>query len=224
MGIFSRVSDIVAANLNSLLDRAEDPEAMLAQVIREMEAGLARARRSAAVAVAAERRLGRERDDHRIGAEHWKSRAKDALAAGRDDLARRALARKLEHDAVTQSLDEQHAAAASTGQSARTALQALEARLAEARRKQRTLIARHRSAQIRVEVHRHIGAGRSDFGASLARFDHLENRLSRSVDELAAEADLNEPSNLEAEFTELNRDRAIERELAALKGEDTGRN
>ena len=118
MGVISRVSDIVAANLNALLDRAEDPEAMLAQVIRDMEAGLARARRSAAVAVADERRLGRERDEHRLEAEHWKSRAKEALAAGREDLARRALARKLEHDGMTRDLEEQHAEASLTGESA----------------------------------------------------------------------------------------------------------
>src|SRR5207248_10087415 len=79
MGIFCRVSDVITANLNALLDRAEDPEVLLAQVVREMEDGLARARRSAAVAIAAERRLRRERDDHRSRAEHWKGRARDAL-------------------------------------------------------------------------------------------------------------------------------------------------
>ncbi len=219
MSIVSRVTDIVAANLNALLDRAENPEALLAQVIREMEAGLARARRSTAVAVAAERCLIRERDEHRVAAEHWKARAKDALAAEREDLARRALARKVEHDATVQGLDEQHADAALTSQSAREALHALDARLAEARRKQRTLFARHRTAQVRVEVHRHMGAGRSNFGASLARFDRLEDRLSRSADELAAEADLHDPVNLEAEFNDLDRQRTIERELTALKCE-----
>ena len=222
MGIFSRVSDIVAANLNSLLDRAEDPEAMLAQVIREMEIGLARARRSAAVAVAAERRLSRERDDHRIGAERWKGRAKEALAAGREDLACRSLARKLEHEALARGLDDQHVEATLTAESARAALRAFETRLAEARRKQRTLIARHRSAQIRVELHRHIGAGRSEFGSSLARFDHLEARLSRTADELAAEADLHDPENLEADFNDLDRQAAVDRELAALKGAAAG--
>src|SRR5689334_13758937 len=190
MRIFSRISDILTANLNALLDRAEDPEVMLAQVVREMEDGLARARRSAAVAIAAERRLRRERDDHRLRADHWKGRAGEALAADREELARRALARKQEHDALARVLEGQHAAAAQTGQSARTALLALEARLAEARRKQQALLARHRAAQIRVEVHRHLGGGRAGVGASSARFDRLEDRLSRCVEELTAEADL----------------------------------
>jgi phage shock protein A len=219
MGIFSRISDIITANLNALLDRAEDPEAMLAQVIREMEDGLARARRYAAVAIAAERRLRRERDDNRVRADHWKGRARDALAAGREELARRALARKQEHDALARGLEEQHAEAVRTGESARTALQALEARLAEARRKQRTLVARHRVAQVRAEVHRQLGAGRTDFGASLARLDRLEDTLSRCADELNAEADLHDLAGLEAEFTDLERQRTIDRELEALKGE-----
>jgi phage shock protein A len=219
MSIFSRVSDIIAANLNALLDRAEHPEAMLAQVIREMEDGVSQARRSAAVAVAAERRLRREWDEHRSGVEIWTARARDALAAGREDLACRALGRKQEHGAVARSLEEQHIEAARLAESARTALHALEARLAEARRRQRTLVARHRTAQVHVAVHRHLDAGRADFGASLARFDRLEDRLSRSVDELCAEADLHDPAGLEAEFTDLERERTIERELVALKGE-----
>src|SRR5947209_9473243 len=114
MSVFSRVSDIVVANIHALLDRA-DSEALLAQVIREMEAGLAEARRAAAVAVAAERRLGRERDRHRAAADHWKGRAKEALAAGRVDLARRALAERIEHDTVAADLDAQQGDGASHG-------------------------------------------------------------------------------------------------------------
>src|SRR5437868_3799448 len=98
MGLFTRLADLISANLNSLLDAAEDPERMLAQVIREMEDGLAAARRQGAVAVAAERRLGRELEQNRAAAGLWKERARKALAGRREDLARKALARKLEHD------------------------------------------------------------------------------------------------------------------------------
>jgi phage shock protein A len=217
MGVFARVSDIITANLNSLLDRAENPEAMLAQVLREMADHLIRARRYAAVAIAAERRLRRERDDNRLHVEHWKTRAAEALAANREDLARRALARKQEHDALARGLDDRLAEAAQTAESARTALRALESRLAEARQKQRTLLARHRTAQVRVEVHRHLGAGRAGFASSEARFDRWEDRLSRCTDELVAEADLQDAAGLEAEFADLDRDQAIEQELESLK-------
>ena len=221
MGIVSRVSDIIAANLNALLDRAEDPEAMLLQVVREMEAGLVQARRSAAVAVAAERQLRRERDDHRAAADQWTSRARNAVVAARDDLARRALARKQEHVALARGLAEQHTEVERTAESARTALHALEARLAEARRRQRSLIARHRTAQVRVDVRRHLDLRTTDFGASLAPFDRLEDQLTRWTDELAAEVDLAESVVLVAEFADLERERAVERELAALKGQQT---
>ena len=220
MGIFSRISDIFTANLNALLDRAENPEVMLEQMIREMEESHARARRYAAVAIAAESRLRRDRDDNRGRVERWGARARDALAAGREELARKALARKQEHDVLARGLDEECAEAAQAGQSARTALEALEARLAEARAKQRVLVARHRTAQVRIEVYRHLGAGRTNFGASAARFDRLADRLSQRVEELAAEADLHDLSGLEAEFTDLEWRLAIDRELEAMKHEN----
>lgn len=219
MGIFSRVSDILVANLNALLDRAENPEAMLAQVIREMADAVARARHSAAVAVAAERRLRTECEQHRVQSENWQGRAREALAAGQEEMARRALGRKQEHEALARSLEEQLREAVQTGRSACTALQALDTRLAEARRKQRTLLARQRAAEVRVEIHRCLGAGRASVGASLARLERLEERLSQSADELAAEAELCEAAGLAKEFTDLERQRAIEQELQALKQE-----
>jgi phage shock protein A len=223
MGIFSRLSDLFAANLNALLDRAEEPEVMLEQTIREMEEAHGRARRFAAVAIAAERRLGHDRDDNRGQAQRWQARAQEALAAGREDLARGALARKQEHEDLVRNLQDEHAEAAQAGQSARTALRALEARLAEARARQRVLVARHRTAQVRIEVYRHLDTGGAHFGASQARFDRLADRLSQRVEELAAEAELYDLSGLEAEFTDLERRLAIDRELEAMRREGEGK-
>ena len=110
MSIFSRLSDIIASNLNALLDRVENPEALLVQVIREMEEGLAAARRYAALAIAAERRIGRELEQNRAEAERWQNKAREALAAERDDLARRALIRKREHEDLVRGLETQCAA------------------------------------------------------------------------------------------------------------------
>lgn len=96
MKILSRCSDIIVANINALLDRAENPEAMIAQVIREMEDGLAEARGHAARAIAAERWLNRELMEQRVGIDYWQTKARAAVAANRDDLARLALARMRE--------------------------------------------------------------------------------------------------------------------------------
>jgi phage shock protein A len=220
MGIFARLSDIITSNINALLDRAENPEWMIAQIIREMEEGLASAKRYAATAIAAERRIGRELEQHRLQVEHWKSKAKQALAAEREDLARRALARKMEHEDLVRSLENQHEQALQTCQNVRTSLHALEARLAEARRKQRTLLARHRAALARVELHRFAGAGFPAFSGAQAKFDRLENQIIDFEDELTALADLhNLQTGLEADFAELERQQVIEGELQEMKRE-----
>jgi len=220
MGIFARLSDIITSNINALLDRAENPEWMIAQIIREMEEGLASAKRYAATAIAAERRIGRELEQNRLQVEHWKSKAKQALVAEREDLARRALARKMEHEDLVRSLENQHEQALQTCQNVRTSLHALEARLAEARRKQRTLLARHSAALARVELHRFAGAGFPAFSGSQAKFDRLENQIIDFEDELTALADLhNLQTGLEADFAELERQQAIEGELQEMKRE-----
>jgi len=220
MNIFSRLSDIISSNLNALLDRAENPEWMIAQIIREMEEGLASAKRCAAKAIAAERRIGRELEQNRLQVEHWKGKAREALTADREDLARRALVRKMEHQDLVQSLERQHLEAIQTCQNVRTSLHALEARLAEARRKQRTLVARHRAALARVELHRFAGAGFPPFSGAQAKFDRLENQIIDFEDDLAALADLHNVQNtLEADFADLERQHAIEEELQSLRGQ-----
>jgi phage shock protein A len=222
MGIFARLSDIITSNINALLDRAENPEWLIAQIIREMEEGLASAKHYAATALAAERRIGRELEQNRFQAEHWKAKAREALAADREDLARRALSRKMEHEDLVQSLEQQDLEAIQICQTVRTTLHALEARLAEARRKQRALMARHRAALARVELHRFVGVGFSAFSGAQAKFDRFENQIIDFEDELTALDDLHNIQNgLEADFTELERQSAIEEELQDMKREKT---
>jgi phage shock protein A len=218
MGIFARISDIISANLNGLLDKAENPELMIAQVIREMEKGLANAKHYAAGAIAAERRIGRELDQNRTQAALWKTRACQALAAGREDMARRALLRKREHDHLVHCLEAQHAAALATSDKLRASLRALEARLAEARRKQRALLARHRAALARVQVNRVFGAGLPDIAGADAQFERLESRLADFEDEVGAQAELAQlQGDLDVDLADRDTERAIEAELEALK-------
>jgi phage shock protein A len=220
MGLFARLSDLISANLNSLLDAAEDPERMLAQVIREMELGLADARQQGACAIAAERRLGRELEQNRAAAAHWKEQARLALNSQREDLARKALARKLEHDDLVRALDSQWTAARQTSTEVKAALHALEARLAEARRKQRTLLARHRAAAIRLQAQRTVKPVIADGREPLARFARFEDRLIDMEDQLLAQSELLRPSaDLEIELADLESARRVEDELKELKKE-----
>lgn len=221
MGIFGRFSEIMVAKINTLLDRAEDPDVMLNRVIRELEDSLVHLRRHTAVAIAAESRLRHDRDENRAQGERWQARAYAALAAGREDLACQALTRKQELNALAPSMGEELEKTSQAVQAARTALHALGARLAQARHARHALIARHRAAQARVEVCRHLGGG-APIGASLVHFDVLADRLRRRTLELAAEAQLCDVADGQAEFADLERQQAIAKQLEAMKRERQG--
>jgi phage shock protein A len=216
MGFFARLSNLISANLNAMLDAAEDPATMLAQVIREMESSLATARRHGAKAIAAERRLERELEQNRADAASWQTQAALAIRNGREDLARLALARKIEHDDLVNALAPQLAAAQRTSAQVKTALRAIDARLAEARRKERILLAEHHAVQVRRDVECWASRGPA---ASLTQFARLENRLADLNAELQAEIAIAQPNgDLEADLAALEMQRRIDDELEALAG------
>ena len=88
MGFFTRVSDIVTANINDLLDRMEDPEKMMKQLIREMETAVQEARDALINAIAHQRLVEKEIESHNQKIEEWQARALEAVKRDRDDLAR----------------------------------------------------------------------------------------------------------------------------------------
>jgi phage shock protein A len=220
MKLITRISGLITANVHGLLDRAENPELLARQIVREMEEGLAQAKRFAVPVLAGERRLGRELERNRLQAAWWKTKAGDALAAGREDLARRALSCKREHEDSIRSLERQHAEAVQNSDSVRLAVRALETRLAEARRRQWAILARRRAALAQGEVNRFEGSGMLQCDTQLAQFDRLEQVLAEFEDEVAAQAELGQPAaGLEAELSNLEREKAVDAELAALKQE-----
>lgn len=141
MSYFSRLTDIVTCNLTEMLAAEADPAAALEGIIAEMEEGLAGAKRSVAAAKANVDRLLRELAEHREQSGQWMHRARQELQAGREDQARLALVRKQEIDDLVGGLEQHYQAAAATHQHLTTTLHALEARLADAYRRQRELLA-----------------------------------------------------------------------------------
>jgi phage shock protein A len=178
MNLFSRLSELLEGDLDDFGDRAEDPELLSARILNEMEAIVDGARRYAAVLIAVERRLAHDLDQSRGQAERWRHKAAEALAAGRDDLVRRALARKEEQDDLARHLETEHTAARQISAQARASLEMLEARLTEARQRQRSLLARHWA----------LAAGAPDAELAPVRFDFLEQRLSELDHRLRLEA------------------------------------
>jgi phage shock protein A len=214
MGVFSRLSDIVNSNLNAMLDKAEDPEKVVRLIIQEMEDTLVEVRSNAARALADRKEVSRKKDEFASRGREWESKAELALAKGREDLARGAVAAKRKAEEMIGLLDKELKAIDETVGKTNDDLARLQAKLKEARAKQRSLEIRRNAASDSVRVSRQVNDGRIE--EALARFDRYERR----IDELEAEAEswvLGRPRTLEDEFAELESEDAVNADLEALK-------
>lgn len=214
MGVFSRLSDIINSNLNAMLDKAEDPEKIVRLIVQEMEDTLVEVRSRAARAIADKKEIGRKREEFIGRVNEWESKAELAIAKGRDDLARGALAAKRKAEEMADMLTKELSAVDTSLDKANDDLAKLQAKLKEAKTKQRSLEIRRQTASDSVRIQRHVYDGRID--EALARYERFERR----VDELEAEAEsyaLGRPRTLEQEFAELEAEDTLNEELSELK-------
>lgn len=214
MGIFSRLSDIVNANLNALLDRAEDPEKMAKLMIQEMEDTLVEVRSAAVKNISEKKEIQRRLEQLATAEADWGQKAEFAIGKGRDDLAKGALLakRKLAEsaDALRGELKAVEEALARHDED----LARLQSKLQEAKAKQKALLIRLNAAQKRVQVRRTLADGRVD--DALERYETLH----RKIDELEGRAevyDMGQAKTLEQEFASLEAETGLDAELDALK-------
>ena len=179
MTYFSRLTDIVTCSLTEILSKEADPASAIRQIILEMEEGLAGAQRSVNTATASEERIHREIEEHTTQIQFWTSKAKDELQAGSEGGARLALVRKREIDDLVAGLQQQHKAATATRDHLTTMLHALEARLAEARRKRQQLESDMPQGDVAV-----LSATESTTTVNQARAEQIERDLEELKREL----------------------------------------
>ena len=219
MGIFTRVRDIISSNINSMLDKAEDPEKLVKLMIREMEDTLVEVKASCAGAMATKKKIERELDDVNKRESEWSVKAQLAVDKAREDLAREALIERRRYRERAEAIQRERAQCDElVGQYQNDILQ-LEEKLAAAREKQRMLVQRHVHAQRKRQAQEDIR--KVETSDALARFDTFENRIER----MEAEADLvnyGAKNVLEAEFLKLADDQDIEKQLAELKSKSQG--
>lgn len=218
MGIFSRVSDIMNANINALLDRAEDPEKMVRLMIVEMEETLVEVRSTSARLIADRKTLERRQQALRELAGEWEAKAELAVRKGRDDLARAALQEKHRVAADADAIDQELAEFTSHLDKLAADTEQLQAKLADAKARQKSLAMRARSGQTRLEARRRIEE--YDTHEALARFERYERRLDEIEGQVEA-YDLarrrGEAGPLAGEFAALETDESVEAEFQALK-------
>jgi phage shock protein A len=214
--IFSRISDIFKANINDMLDKAEDPEKMIKQMVIEMEEAVNKATTAVGSAIANEKSLERQYNDKKKKVEEWQGRALKAVNAGRDDLARQALETKNNLTKAVTDLEMPLAEAKKTSETMRTQLEQLKKKLDEARLRQNTLIARHQAAKAKKQISQSV-AGIGD--GAFANFDKYEQKVLKAESEAEAFAELagDSTKSLEDEFLQLESGDAVEEELALLK-------
>lgn len=214
-GIFSRMADIIKANINDLLNRAEDPEKMIRQMILEMEEAVNKATASVGTAVANEKRLERQLLDKTDQIEVWQKKAEFAVESGEDDLARRALERKATVEKAAGDLEVAFEESHKTSDQLKKQLSQLKSKLDEARTRQGALIARRRAAQARKQ----IAQGLSGIGDdAFSSFERFRSRVENEEAEASAHAEIaGEDPSLDDTFEKLERRNTVEEELEALK-------
>ncbi len=219
MGLFRRFNDLLTANLNDFVEKFEDPETMLRQAIREMDAALQESLDAAAKAIACERLLTRQIGEQHDDASLWQQKALAAVQRGDDEAARRALVRKQEHVTLAAALEDQLATATAVAAKLRRQVEAMRVRTEEARRMLVLLVARQRATRARRTLSDGL-AGSSARDTGFHRFDRLRERIEQSQAELDAYLELSSGHSTDEDFDEVNcssRTRFIETQLAELK-------
>jgi phage shock protein A len=217
MGIFSRTRDIIAANFNDLLDKADDPEKMIRMIIFEMEETLVEVRASAARTIADQKEMHR----HTVKLDQlqadWADKAQLALSKDREDLARAALVEKKKAADMAEQLKAEIAVLDDALRAYEVDIEKLQNRLREARSRQNAIAARLESAENRVKLRTLLASERVD--EAMARFDQLERRVDYAegrADALGL-ADQSSKPSLADEIAALAGQDKIDEELEAMK-------
>jgi phage shock protein A len=218
MGIMDRMATVIKSNLNHLINKAEDPEKMLDQILIQLRQQLVEAKREVAVAIADEKRLAAQLEAELEQVREWERRATMAVQKGEDDLAREALRRKADHEQIAIGYKKQWDAQQASTENLKNALRALSQKIEEAGRKKNLLVARQKRAEAQKHIHE-VMTGLTDTSA----FESFD-RMTAKVEQIEAQADaaveLSQElsgGTMEQRFRALESSTDVEQELHALK-------
>ena len=207
MGIFDRFRRVVKSNLNDMISRAENPEKMLNQLIVDMNEQLIESKKSVASAIADEKKLERLMTQQVTQNEEWDRKARLALKAGKEDLAKEALLRKQEYAGLAKQYQEQWQAQHASVEQLKQSLRGLQQKIEEAQRKKNLLIARAKRAEAQKRIQATIGSMADN--SAFAAFDKMATKVEQIEAEVDAMAELEDMSSKSDD---------IEKQFAALEG------
>ncbi len=214
MGIFSRLTDIVNSNLNAILARAEDPEKIIRLIIQEMEDTLVEVRSATVRTIAERKELERRVAGLRRDEEEWERKAELAVTKGRDDLARGALHAKSRVSQTLQETETQLAQLVEALARQNEDIGKLQAKLNDAKARQRAIVARHKTAANRIKLKTKLYDER--ITDAFARFEQVERALDVAEGKVEA-FDLGRQPALHEEFAHMEADASVQEALERLK-------
>jgi phage shock protein A len=220
MAIFSRIADILKANVNDMIDKAEDPEKMVKQLILEMEQEVDEATQALGQAMGSQKMAAKELADAEAVSADWNDKAKLALKAGNEELARKALDAKVGIDGQVEQLRSSYEGITEQVNKLKDQVEGLRVKLDEARARQNVLIARSKMADAAADVATSISSSNMD--SAFAKLDKLERKVTQKEATAEAYTELNGTlagGSTKDEFEELQHTAAVDDEMARLKKE-----
>ncbi|MGV2871804.1 phage shock protein PspA [Colwellia sp. E150_009] len=218
MGLFTRFTDIVNANINSMLDKAEQPEKMIRLIIQEMEETLVEVRATAAKNIAEQKTFSRQLTAAKSSMEHWQSKAELAITKNREDLAKSALTQKHKYQKEVKLLEQENDKLADSIAKVQDDAARLQAKLSEARRRQESYTLKQASAEVRLKVREQSAI--YNIEEAMSKFERYQQKIDGIEAQIEA-YDLvqvnTQGKNLTAQFDELEKNDSIEKELAQIK-------
>jgi phage shock protein A len=214
MALLERVATLVRANLNDLIDKAEEPEKMIKQVILDMQNQLMQVKTQVAISIADQHLLEKKRQENQDKSAEWMRKAELAVDKKQDDLARAALERSMSYKQMAEGFDQQIADQKLQVESLKSALHKLEQKLAEAEAKSDVMIAKHhRARSLGKATDARIALGDESKGAA---FDRMQRKVMLSEAVSQAKSDI-VSSDIENRLAALEKEDQIDKLLAELK-------
>lgn len=220
MGLLERVSTLIRANLNDLVDKAEDPEKVIKQIVLDMQNQLMQVKTQVAISIADLHLLQKKQQENEGKSAEWLRKAEMSVAKKDDELARAALERHRNYKQIAVSFVEQVEDQRGEVEKLKVALRKLEEKMEEARNKSDMLMARHRRAKANGRA-ADVRTKMAD-GSAADDYDRMKNKVLRNEALAEAKTEMLGESSVEDRFAAMEKEEEIERMLTELKGRVAG--
>lgn len=214
MSILTRITTLISAKINAMIDSAEDPEKMVTEYLRQMREGLSDARAATAMAMAYETRLRSQYERYKSEAEDWQRKAEMAVQADQEDLAREALTRRANAQKLSDNYQAQWESQHDQVGDLREALAKLEAKISEAETKRDLIIAKQRRAATQEAITNALQS--VDGQTADASLERMETEVDQRLARAEAMAELS-GQDLDSRFSDLETENQVNNDLAELK-------